>query len=216
MGQQNDAESPSSVLERMAALVAAVDEESLPPEVIHEAGRRLLNAVGCMLGGSDSGPARSVQEAVGAASGPVTIVGHRQRAGIAGGALANATALRYLDYMDGHPGPYPCHPCFVLPAMLAAAESADATGLALARAIALGYEIDIRMQLASGDPDITAHGWSGSTNLAFAVPAGAAGLLAWTRRHWRMRWPSRPCTARCSTPLAAARWRRARRAWTAS
>jgi 2-methylcitrate dehydratase len=165
----------------MAGLVAAVDEEALPPEVIHEAGRRLLDAVGCMLGGSDSGPARSVREAVGAASGPVTIVGHSQRADIAGGALANSTALRYLDYMDGHPGPYPCHPCFVVPAMLAAAESADATGRALARAIALGYEIDIRMQLASGDPDITAHGWSGSTNLAFAVPAGAAGLLGLDR-----------------------------------
>lgn len=177
MGPQTCAGPPPSVLERMAGLVAAVDEEALPPEVIREAGRRLLDAVGCMLGGSDSGPARSVREAVGAASGAVTLVGHSQRADIAGGTLANSTALRYLDYMDGHPGPYPCHPCFVVPAMLAAAESAGATGLALARAIALGYEIDIRMQLASGDPDITAHGWSGSTNLAFAVPAGAAGLL---------------------------------------
>jgi 2-methylcitrate dehydratase len=181
MGQQRGAGAPPSVLERMAGLVAAVDEEALPPEVIHEAGRRLLDALGCMLGGSDSGAAQSVREAVGAASGPVTIVGRSERADIAGGALANSTALRYLDYMDGHPGPYPCHPCFVVPAMLAAAESADATGLALARAITLGYEIDIRMQLASGDPDITAHGWSGSTNLAFAIPAGAAGLLGLDR-----------------------------------
>jgi len=177
VGQQHGAGPTPSVLERMAELVAAVDEEALPPEVIREAGRRLLDALGCMLGGSDSGPARSVVAAVGADSGPVTIVGHSQRSDIAGGALANSTALRFLDYMDGHPGPYPCHPCFVVPAMLAAAESVDATGLALARAITLGYEIDIRMQLASGDPDITARGWSGSTNLAFAVPAGAAGLL---------------------------------------
>ena len=33
------------------------------------------------------------------------------------------------------------------------------------------------MQLGSGDPDITAHGWSGSTNLGLAVPFGIGGLL---------------------------------------
>lgn len=166
-----------SVLEQMAAVVEAVKPADLPPEISHEAGRRLLDAIGCMLGGFDSGPASSVREAVRAPSGIASIVGDCQRSDLAGAALANATSLRYLDYMDGHPGAYPCHPCFVVPAMLAAAESVDAPGTELARAIALGYEVDIRMQLGSGDPDITAHGWSGSTNLAFAVPAGVAGLL---------------------------------------
>ena len=166
----------ATVLERMAGVVQAVKPGDLPPEVLHEARRRLLDGLGNMVGGSAAPTVRSVYAAVGT-GGPASLAGDARRATPADAALANCAALRYLDYMDGHPGPYPCHPSLVIPAALAVAEAGHRSGAELATAIALGYEIDIRLQVASGDPDITAHGWSGSSNLGMAVPAALSVLL---------------------------------------
>jgi 2-methylcitrate dehydratase len=161
----------------MAEVVSAVKPGDLPDEVLHEARRRVLDGLGNMLGGSAAPTVRSVYDAVGTPTGPASLAGDTRRATAADAALANCTALRYLDYMDGHPGPYPCHPSLVVPAALAVAEAHQRSGADLALAVVLGYEVDIRLQIASGDPDITAHGWSGSSNLGLAVPGALAPLL---------------------------------------
>jgi 2-methylcitrate dehydratase len=166
-----------TLLEGVAASMSAVSASELAPADVREVGRRLLDALGCMLGGRDGNPVRAAFASVGTDDGPATLVGDWRRSSPAFAALANCTSLRYLDYMDGHPGPYSCHPSLVIPPALAVAEATGATGLELARAIALGYEMDIRLQLGSGDPDITRHGFSGSTNLGLAVPVAVAGLL---------------------------------------
>lgn len=166
-----------TVIERLAEVVTGVKPGDLPQDVLREARRRLLDALGCMLGGSAAALVQSVYAAVADEHGDAALVGVGQRARPADAALANCTALRYLDYMDGHPGAYPCHPSLVIPAALALAEQQGSSGVELALAIVLGYEVDIRMQLASGDPDITAHGWSGSSNLGLAVPAATVPLL---------------------------------------
>jgi 2-methylcitrate dehydratase len=92
-------------------------------------------------------------------------------------ALVNCTALRFLDYMDGHPGPYPCHPCFNIPPVLAVAERQGATGAELVAAIVRAYEIMPRFQESAALPDLGVRGWAGSTHLAFSVPLGIAPLL---------------------------------------
>ena len=166
-----------AVLEELAALADGLAADELPADVVSEAGRRVLDGIGCMLGGAATEPAQAAYRSVAAPAGESTLVGGQRRSGIAGAALANATALRSLDFMDGHPGPYSCHPSLLIPAVLAAAESRGASGLAVARAIVLGYELDARLQLGSGDPDITARGWSGSTNLALAVSLAVGSLF---------------------------------------
>jgi 2-methylcitrate dehydratase len=166
-----------AVLEELAALADGLVPDELPADVVSEAGRRVLDGIGCMLGGASTEPAQAAYGSVAAEAGEATLVGGQRRSGVAGAALANATALRSLDFMDGHPGPYSCHPSLLIPAVLAAAESRGASGLAVARAIVLGYELDARLQLGSGDPDITARGWSGSTNLALAVSLAVGTLF---------------------------------------
>lgn len=167
----------TTVLEELAALADSLAADALPANIVAEAGRRVLDSIACMIAGAGTGPAQSAYRAVSAEFGVATLVGGPGRSGIAGAALANATALRALDFMDGHPGPYSCHPSLLVPAVLAAAEAHDRSGLATARAIVLGYELAARLQLASGDPDITVHGWSGSTNLALAVSISVGALL---------------------------------------
>lgn len=166
-----------SALDQLAARAAGLPARDIPADVVREARRRLLDGLGCIVGAVRARPVRSVLDAVGQAAGSATLAGDTRRASAAEAALANTTALRYLDFMDGHPGPYSCHPSLVIPAVLAVAEHAGATGAEVTRAIVLGYELDIRLQIGSGDPDITAHGWSGSTNLGLAVPFAIGGML---------------------------------------
>lgn len=166
-----------AVLEELAALADGLAPDELPADVVSEAGRRVLDAIGCMLGGAATEPARAAYASVATPAGEATLVGGQRRSSVAGATLANATALRSLDFMDGHPGPYSCHPSLLIPAVLAAAESRAVSGLAVARAVVLGYELDARLQLGSGDPDITARGWSGSTNLALAVSMAVGTLF---------------------------------------
>ena len=167
----------SAPLDELADLADGLEAESLPADVRAEVGRRVADAIGCMLGGATTGPGRMAYDAVGTPTGEATLAAGPQRSSIAGATLANTTALRSLDFMDGHPGPYSCHPSLLIPAVLAAAEVHDIRGLDVARAIVLGYELDARLQVASGDPDITVRGWSGSTNLALATSFAVGSML---------------------------------------
>lgn len=167
----------TTTIQQLAQLASGVSFDQLPAEVVREARHRVLDALGCMLGGMSGEPVAAARAV--ALGGPqeATLVGDGRRTSAAGAALANGTALRYLDYMDGHPGPYPCHPSLIIPPVLAVAEQTGVSGAEVVRAIVLGYELDIRLQLGAGDPDITAHGWSGSSNLGLAVPFALGGLL---------------------------------------
>lgn len=169
----------NDVTEKLVDLGRGMSFENLPAEVVREAGRRLLDALGCMIAGANGETTDAVRRVIGALGGVAesSILGTRERTSCERAALVNGTALRFLDFMDGHPGPYPCHPCFNIPPLLALAERVQASGKQLVAAIVTGYEIMPRFQENSGLPDFGARGWAGSTNLSFSIPLAAAGLL---------------------------------------
>ena len=169
----------SAVTERLVDLAREIHFEDLPAEVVREAGRRLLDALGCMIAGADGATTRQVRRTALALGGAPesSILGTEHFVSCEKAALVNGTALRFLDFMDGHPGPYPCHPCFNIPPILAVAERVRAGGKDLVTAIVIGYEIMPRFQEHAGAPDLGSRGWAGSTNLAFSVPLACAHLL---------------------------------------
>jgi 2-methylcitrate dehydratase len=169
----------TGVSERLVDLAREIRLDNLPAEVIREAGRRLLDALGCMIAGADGATTQQVRKTALALAGAPesSILGTEHRTSCEKAALVNGTALRFLDFMDGHPGPYPCHPCFNIPPILAVAERERATGKDLVTAIVTGYEIMPRFQENAGAPDLGARGWAGSTNLAFSIPLACAHLL---------------------------------------
>ena len=172
-----------NVTEKLIDLAREISFDHLPATVVREAGRRLLDALGCMIAGANGATTAAVRQVAIALGGAPesSILGSRERTSCERAALVNGTALRFLDFMDGHPGPYPCHPCFNIPPLLALAERGQANGKQLATAIVTAYEIMPRFQENSGLPDFGARGWAGSTNLSFSVPLAAAGLLNLTR-----------------------------------
>jgi 2-methylcitrate dehydratase len=169
----------SAVSERLVDLAREIRFDNLPAEVIREAGRRLLDALGCMIAGADGATTQQVRKTALALAGAPesSILGTEHFTSCEKAALVNGTSLRFLDFMDGHPGPYPCHPCFNIPPILAVAERERATGKDLVTAIVTGYEIMPRFQEHAGAPDLGTRGWAGSTNLAFSIPLACAHLF---------------------------------------
>jgi 2-methylcitrate dehydratase len=173
----------SAVSERLVDLAREIRFADLPAEVIREAGRRLLDALGCMIAGTDGATTQQVRKTALALAGAPesSILGTEHFTSCEKAALVNGTSLRFLDFMDGHPGPYPCHPCFNIPPILAVAERERATGKDLVTAIVTGYEIMPRFQEHAGAPDLGTRGWAGSTNLAFSIPLACAHLFKLNR-----------------------------------
>ena len=169
----------ASISERLVDLANEIRFENLPAEVVRESGRRLLDAIGCMLAGAGGSTTSQVAVAVIELEGASesSLVGMDSLTSCEKAALVNCTALRFLDYMDGHPGPYPCHPCFNIPPILAVAEKVRTTGAELVTAIVRAYEIMPRFQESAALPDLGVRGWAGCTHLAFSVPLGISPLL---------------------------------------
>src|SRR5688572_2712614 len=103
-----------TLAERMAAFAAGVRYDDLPPGVIHEVKRRVLDSIGCAFGAFDSEPgqvARRVASAISAGDGfGATLWGGAHRSSLDWAAFANGCLVRYLDYNDTYLSREPAHP----------------------------------------------------------------------------------------------------------
>ena len=129
-------------IERIAAYAQALRFESLPRAAVHETARRIIDALGCGLGGYDDEPcriARKLAARVKSESG-ARILGTSHRTLPELATFANGVMIRYLDGNDTLPGGGG-HPSDVIAPMLAVADANGADGRSLITAIALAYEI---------------------------------------------------------------------------
>ena len=161
----------ASICRQLACLAGTVTFEQLPEAVVREAKRRHLDAMACALAGFDGEVAAKVRRAVLALGGTeqATVIGSRRRSAVDRAAFINSTSLRQLDFMDGHPGPYPAHASMNIPAIWAVAEHLNKSGADVLLATVLAYEVNIRLQLSAGTPDIGKDGWNGSSIMGAAV-----------------------------------------------
>jgi 2-methylcitrate dehydratase len=168
-----------SAVERIAAAVHSVDPATLPQPVVARAKALILDSLGCMLGGIGSIPAVAVRSVASRLGGhaQATLVGCGARASVTQAVLANGTALRFLDANDYHFGRDPTHPSGSLPVGLALAEMEGRSGAELIAALAVAYELHIRLADFAGTPTLWKRGWHHSTNLTLAVSAMAGRLL---------------------------------------
>lgn len=133
------------VTQELARAVVETGWNDLPPAVIHESKRMLLDALGCALVGSTADKGRiSIQYARQLGGAPESsILGARHRVACANAAFANGELINAMDYDSvigfGHISP------FVIPAALALAERGGLSGKQLILAIALGHEVAIRV-----------------------------------------------------------------------
>lgn len=131
--------------EEVARFVAEAKFEDLPPEVVHEAKRVLLDSIGCAIAGitTDKGKiAIRLARRLGGLP-ESSIIGIGDKSSCSHAAFANGELINALDYdAISHIPP------FVIPPPLALAESAGSSGKDLILATVLAQEIGKRISLA--------------------------------------------------------------------
>ena len=127
----------------LSAYAASLHDRDLPPEAVHESRRRILDSVGCALGAYAAEPCRIARELAPEMKGgdAARMLGGGRPTTPEMAAFANTVMIRYLDCNDSFVSPGGGHPSDMLPAVLAAAEVAGASGRAAVTALVLAYEI---------------------------------------------------------------------------
>jgi 2-methylcitrate dehydratase PrpD len=168
----------ASVIEQLAIYVADESKRELPAVVVHHAKRALIDWFACLLPGSQSAPATMLVEALHDefGSGRAWVFGADRPASIRTAALINATAAHTVEFDDifreaiYHPG------CPVIGAALAAAQSNQADGVELLRAIVVGYEVSTRIGVAV-QPSHYRYWHTTGTIGTFGAAAAVASIL---------------------------------------
>ena len=126
--------------------------QPIPPHLIARAKFCLLDALGCALFGAGQPWGRIMADEIRAdgCEGPCTVLGSAHSAPAAQAALANGTAIHGFELDDLLPASI-VHPgTVIVPAVLAAAEASNASGMTLLRGVVTGYECMSRLSLAIG------------------------------------------------------------------
>ncbi|MFW5868148.1 MAG: MmgE/PrpD family protein, partial [Armatimonadota bacterium] len=124
----------------------AIDTPGIPDTAGQAALKMTLDSLGCALAGWNAPGVAEVVEQMRAWGGAeeASVLFHGDRLPAPNAAFANSAMIHALDYDDVYP-PGTLHiMSVVLPAALAAAEMADATGRELLEAVAIGVEVAAR------------------------------------------------------------------------
>lgn len=152
----------------------------LPPEVVHQAKRVVLDYVAAAVVGTTSGAAQILQRYVAdtePAGGASTVIGTSLKVSPPSAALVNGTATHGLEVDDGYtPGStHPGGP--VVSAVLAVAESRGSSAQDILLATAIGLELTCRIG-GAGHPSTWKRGFHNTPiNGVFGAAAAAARLL---------------------------------------
>lgn len=137
-----------TIVERLADFSAHTTYAQLPPPVVEECKRILLDSIGCALGGIEDPKGRigiDYGRLTGGplGQGPATVIGTGDRLSIFGASFANGELISALDadavLPPGHVTPY------VLPGAMAVGESLAASGQDLLTVIATSHEMSYRI-----------------------------------------------------------------------
>jgi len=155
----------------IAAFVADVTYDDLSAAVADATERRLFDALAVAHVDSDAADAAADVAAVEGGD-ACTCWAASTRAGPAAATLHNAARVRGSGAADAFLAPDgPSHPSDAVPAVVAAAEAADADGETLVAALAATYEV--HGELAWHVP-VREHGWGPAIHTLVAAAAGAA------------------------------------------
>ena len=170
-----------SVTEALANFSAGLQFEDLPPEVVQETKRLLLDTIGCGLGGFDLDKGKMALELARQMGGrrEATVFGAHDRLPSAMAAFVNGELMNALDYCVLQP---PAHVTpYVIPSVMAVAETRRVSGKELITALTVANEMSCRIADSLGNLRATPGGLPvrsfGVGCTQFGATAGAARVL---------------------------------------
>ena len=175
------------VTQALAEFAAKVTFDDIPKEVVHQTKRVIFDSIGCALGGYSSEKgfiSRNMIEALGG-NPEATIIGSGEKNSVTNAAFANANMGNAIDFDDTILMTHPAVPTVM--GALPMAEKKRVSGKDLITAVAVGYDIAIRIGGASESwlkieggkiRTLPVHGYSWHTFGAAIAAAKILGLDA--------------------------------------
>lgn len=175
----------ASWVESLAGWALAAGRGPVPGDVLHAAARATLDGVACAAGAIGEASARAAAEVAAGLGGTAeaSLLFTGERSSMATAALYNATLVRALDCNDIFFTTAPRgHPSDNLAVAMAAAERQHSTGGQYLTALAIGYELDWRLQeyVRGGAPR---HSSWDYVSMGGLVSAAISALLLGLSRH---------------------------------
>ncbi len=164
------------IADRLARYTQSLCYDDLPPAVVHEVKRRVLDSLGCALGAWNAPPCRIARQLAQAVTMPhgATLwgTGHKTLPDLA--TFANGALVRYLDFNDTYLAKEPAHPSDNIAAILAVGEASRASGKRVIQAIVLAYEVQCRLCDSAA---LRPRGWDHVTYGPFSSALAAAKVM---------------------------------------
>jgi 2-methylcitrate dehydratase PrpD len=170
----------SPVMHELATYIARASKKPLPKPVVEKTKHHVVDTLAAMVSGSRLPPGRAAISYIKTRGGTAeaAVIGSRVVTSAENAALANGM-LAHADETDDSHAPSLCHPgCAIVPAALAMAEKEKRDGTAFLRAVALGYDIGARLNMALHAYDFREAGHSTHSFGPMFGAAAAAGSLA--------------------------------------
>ncbi len=164
-------------MEQLAQFACAARYEELSDDAREQLKLRVLDSLGCAFGALGADVPEMVRKQVVELGGTplATMIGFLERTAPDRAALYNGALVRYLDFNDSFLSPgETCHPSDNLAPVLSAAEYAHADGRTLLCALAVAYQVQIRL---SEEAPVRAKGFDHTTQGVYGVAAGVARAL---------------------------------------
>lgn len=164
-------------IDELAGFVADQPEGRLPQSAQDAAALLVADLIAATAAGLPSNLAQSAQAAAAALYGPGAsrVWLTPLKLSVAGAAMANAAAASALDIDDGHRGAAGHPGAGVIPAVLALGEALNASDARMLDAIALGY--DVALRVATSRPTGSFPTYSSGLWVNYGVAAAAGRLL---------------------------------------
>ena len=158
----------------------AFSSQPLPDATIHECKRRIVDTLGCALGGYDDTMSRMARKLAASQAGTpsATVWGTTASTSQEAAAFANGVMSRVLDMSDTYLGKSGGHPCDATAGIMAVGEAAGASGMDIIKAVSLAYEIYCSF---SDSVDLNTSGWDHPVYGGVACALGIGSLLGLTR-----------------------------------
>ena len=162
--------------ETLASHVADLSYEQMTPGAVGAIKNRLIDSIGCAIGGYASEPAQIARRIAAEASGKpaARIFGTRGETSMEMAAFANAVMVRYLDCNDTFISKGSGHPSDMIPACLAVAEAHHLSGKDTMTAVAAAYDVFAALADVVG---LRERGWDQGVFVVLGAAAGAAKAL---------------------------------------
>lgn len=168
----------NSIARMFAEFAVNLKFEDLSPEVVLSAKRFLLDSVGCALRGTRSSDCAILLRLLNQLGGTpeATIIGDGSKTNCWNAALANSLLIRVLDYNDIYWKQDPSHPSDLIPSALCVGERERKSGRDLITAIAIAYELEMRL-CEFAIPGIRERKWHHASLTQFVSPVVAGKML---------------------------------------